>query len=230
MTKMLSFRFSALCGGLLLLSTACTPIIVPSAASPVTTPAATSEPAAEAENVAMATVTTRSLRVRSEPLETAEVVAGLNEGEQYPVLGISSDGLWVQLAIDSAAGGSGWVAASFVSIEGPITDATTTAVAASTSPLSPTTSVTTSATVTTTTVVAPAPGFAAIVTDGTRLRVRGEPTTEAEIVGYVYNGETYPVIETSVDGAWVLIGPSSDSVTDNPDGGWVAAEFVVIGE
>jgi uncharacterized protein YgiM (DUF1202 family) len=231
MTKMLSFRLSAFWGGLLLLSTACAPILVTSTTSPVSTPVATNESIVEEpEDAAIATVTTRSLRVRRAPLETADVIAGLSEGEQYPVLGISSDGLWVQLAIDSAVGGTGWVSASFVSIEGPITDAVTTAVPASVTPVSPTVSLAPSEGVTVTIEVAPPPGFAQIVTDGTRLRVRGEPNTESEIVGYVYNGEIYPVIQTSDDGTWVQIGPSRDNVTDNPDGGWVAAEFVVIGE
>ncbi|MEZ4580244.1 MAG: hypothetical protein R3A10_01090 [Caldilineaceae bacterium] len=41
---------------------------------------------------AMATVATRSLRVRSSLNPDAEVVAGVREGETYPVVDLSSDG------------------------------------------------------------------------------------------------------------------------------------------
>ena len=216
---------------LLALLSGCT-LITPPAAGESSAPASITQPssASPADDAAVATVTTRSLRVRSQPLETAEVVAGVSEGEQYLVLGISSDGQWVQLAIDDAPGGAGWVAASFVSLEGPITDTATVAVPAA--PVT-TTETITSETVTseqTVTVEPPPAGFALIVTDGTRLRVRGEPNAESEIVGYVYNGETYAVEEVSSDGEWVRIAGSPDAVTDNPDGGWVAAQFLVIGE
>ena len=75
---------------------------------------------------------------------------------------------------------------------------------------------------------APGAGLALIFTDGTRLRVRAEPSTDAEIAGYVYNGEIYPVVALSDDNTWVQIGGSAEG--DNPDGGWVSTEFTVIGE
>ena len=58
--------------------------------------------------------------------------------------------------------------------------------------------------------------------------MRAEPNTEAEIAGYVYNGEIYPVVALSDDNIWVQIGGSAEG--DNPDGGWVSSEFTVIGE
>jgi uncharacterized protein YgiM (DUF1202 family) len=60
--------------------------------------------------------------------------------------------------------------------------------------------------------------------------VRSQPATDAEIVGYVYNGESYQVLETSADGLWVKIAGDSAANTDNPNGGWVAAEFLVVGQ
>jgi uncharacterized protein YraI len=224
---------------LLLFGSACAPLAVPRLPLPASTPAPASEAEATAntelpEDSATATVNTRSLRVRNQPSETAEVIAGIEEGERFQVLGISSDGLWVELAINDAPGGSGWVSASFVSVEGPITDVATTEVPTATALLTETagvtTPVTTTVTTTATVLAPPAPGFAQVRTDGTRLRVRAEPSTEAAIVGYVYNGESYPALEVSTDGQWVFIGPSTDSVTDNPSGGWVAAEFVLVGE
>lgn len=213
---------------LLALLSGCT-LITPPVAGEGSAPLAVAEPSSPslADDAAVATVTTRSLRVRSQPLESAEVVAGITEGEQYRVMGISSDGLWVQLAIDDAPSGAGWVAASFVSIEGPITDTATVAVPAPAAPVTTTETITSEQT---SIIVAPAAGFALVVTDGTRLRVRSEPSAESEIVGYVYDGETYAVEGVSSDGAWVLIAGATDAITDNPDGGWVAAEFVVVGE
>jgi uncharacterized protein YgiM (DUF1202 family) len=76
----------------------------------------------------------------------------------------------------------------------------------------------------------PQPGFALVSTEGIRLRVRSEPTTDSSIVGYAYDGETYQVIATSGDGLWVQIPPATGDNTDNPDGGWVAAEFLLIGQ
>lgn len=220
----------------LLFSSACAPLAVPRLPLPASTPAGTGAAEAAAEEMASleesatATVNARSLRVRNQPSETAEVIAGIEEGQTYRVLGISSDGLWVELAIDDAPGGSGWVSASFVSVAGPITDVSTTEVPTATAPLTGTAGTTATVTTTVTASATPAPGFALVRTDGTRLRVRAEPSIEAAIVGYVYNGESYPVVEISADGQWVRIGPSTDSVTDNPTGGWVAAEFVAVGE
>ncbi|MEZ4608871.1 MAG: hypothetical protein R2838_01200 [Caldilineaceae bacterium] len=66
-----------------------------------TAPAA-EEAAAPEGTGAMATVATRSLRVRSAPNPDAEVVAGVREGETYPVVDLSSDGEWVLLAVLAA--------------------------------------------------------------------------------------------------------------------------------
>jgi N-acetylmuramoyl-L-alanine amidase len=158
---------------------------------------------------ATATVTARSLRVRSAPNETAEVVAGIKEGEQYSVLGLSGDGLWAELEIPQAPGGSGWVSINFVSVAGPITDAATSDAA-----LTP--------------VPTPQAGYAVIQPVSPRLRVRAEPNTEAEIVGYAFTGQSFPVVEMSADGQWVKI--SGVEGSENPNGGWVTADFVAVGE
>lgn len=158
---------------------------------------------------ATATVTARSLRVRSAPNETAEVIAGVKEGEQYSVLGLSGDGLWAELEIPQAPGGSGWVSINFVSVAGPITDAATSDAA-----LTP--------------VPTPQAGYAVVQPVSPRLRVRAEPNTAAEIVGYAYTGQSFPVEEISADGQWVKI--SGVEGSENPAGGWVTADFVAVGE
>ena len=157
---------------------------------------------------ALATVSAKSLRVRAEPKSDADVIFGVKQGEQYKVIGLSSDGEWVELNLPDAPQGTGWVSANFVTVEGTITDAAVTKVVPSA------------------TKVTAAPGTATVATEGTRLRVREQPNSSAAIAGYIYNGETYPVLETSSDGAWFRIGGRTG--TDNLNGGWVSAEFLVI--
>jgi uncharacterized protein YgiM (DUF1202 family) len=190
----------------------------------------------------MATVTARSLRVRAQPSESAAVVAGIREGEQYEVIGRSSDGLWLELAIPQVAQGSGWVSANFVTVAGAITDTeVANAPTAAATPTKAATPVATeapaeeAATPVATEAPAeeavamtpPAAGFALVTAEGARLRVRAEASTDAAIVGWVQPGETVPVVEVSADGLWVKIGPMPG--TQNPNGGWVSAEFLLLG-
>ncbi len=227
---------------------ACQPIQVPAEvmgddATTDTTEAA-AEDAAPADDAmmddgsAVATIATRSLRVRQDPGEDAEVIYGVNEGEEYRVLEISPDGGWVRLAIADAPDGSGWVAAGLVSVLGELEggeamddgaatseEAAATEEPAAEEPVAEATDIAEEEAI-----APPAAGMVQIVTDGTRLRVRAEPSTEAEIAGYVYNGEEYEFVSQSDDGVWVQIGGATAEDTDNPDGGWVAAEFVIIGQ
>ena len=200
-------------------------------------PNAAPAPAAAADlaDNATATVTARSLRVRAAPNATAEVIHGVREGEQYKVIALSSDGAWVQLSIPVAPQGAGWVDANFVSVEGSITDAAVVdnAAAAPAEPAAAAVVVTPTGKSTADTAanaaVAPGAGGIAVVNgEGVRLRVRATPNTTGDIVGYAYDGERFPVLESSASGAWVRIGGRID--TDNPDGGWVAAEFITIEE
>lgn len=58
-----------------------------------------------------------------------------------------------------------------------------------------------------------------IVTDGSRLRVRSEPTTDSEIVARVLNGERYTVAEITEDRLWTKI------VLNDGSSGWVSTRF-----
>lgn len=182
---------------------------------------------------AIATITARSLRVREAPSEDSEVVFGVREGEEYEIVELSEDGAWVHLAIPGAPGGEGWVSASYVSVNGALVGPAPADEEAEEPAEAAATEETTAASETATTPVllpTPEPGFARVVSEGVRLRVRAEPSTEAEIVGYIYDGEIHEVVETSEDGAWVRVAGSDDEVSDNPLGGWVAAEFLLIGQ
>jgi uncharacterized protein YgiM (DUF1202 family) len=169
---------------------------------------------------AKATVSARSLRVRADPRPDAEVIGGIKEGEEYDVIGLSSDGEWVQLAVPAIPGGQGWVSANFVSVQGAITGATITEAATAVAVSLPT------ATPRAAPQIAAAPGTATVQTEGLRLRVRAEPSADAEIAGYVYEGEVYEVTGKTDDGLWTQIGGRSG--TDNLNGGWVATEFLVL--
>src|SRR5690606_27798905 len=74
----------------------------------------------------------------------------------------------------------------------------------------------------------PAAGFVTINTGDTPLRVRSAPTTEEDNrVGHVFHGDTYRVLEISEDGLWVRIDVPE---LELENGGWVSAEYVVMGE
>ncbi len=246
---------------------------------PTETPTTTPTP----DDMAMATVITRSLRVRAEPTVNSQLVGNLAEGESYPVTGRSSDGMWLELALPQFDPGSGWVSVDLVTMRGDITDlpivriptpppptetpavelpsatpegsapitATVDAAEPTLEPtpeptLEPSTPVTETAPLTETAAVTesapeaptPAPtaeGIAApsagsaTVTAEWRVRIRAEPNTEAPIVGFGYRGETFPVLELSADGAWVKLG-GSPATPENTAGGWVSAQYLVIGQ
>jgi uncharacterized protein YgiM (DUF1202 family) len=122
---------AGLVSGLLLMA-ACQPIQDPAllaaqqtaVASGTSVPAAAGTPeAAPAGGVeaAKATIATSSLRVRELPSDDAEVVAAANEGDVFSVVGISSDGAWIQVEIEEGPDGLGWISAEFVTLAGDIT-------------------------------------------------------------------------------------------------------------
>jgi uncharacterized protein YgiM (DUF1202 family) len=179
-----------------------------------------------AANSAKATVSARSLRVRAEPSPSGEVVGGIREGEVYDVVGLSSDGEWIQLSIPDVEGGSGWVSANFVSVQGAITEASITEAPASEAPGASGGINLPTPTPRAAEQIAAGPGTATVQTEGVRLRVRAEPSAEAEIVGYVYDGEVYEVVSATDDGLWTEI--AGRLGTDNVNGGWVSTEFLVL--
>lgn len=198
------------------------PLPLPSFSQP-TAPATPPTPVEEdllANGGAMATVSTRSLRVRALPSVNSEVIAGIAEGESYRVLALSEDGLWVQLAIEAALEGAGWVSTNLVSVEGDITNLAGAAEETVSEAVRPSLTL----------IPTPAAGLAVVNTDGSRLRVRSGPSTTNPIIGYIYDGETYEVLETNQDGSWLRIPPTTGNNTENTRGGWVSAEFMVIGE
>ena len=173
------------------------------------------------EDAPLAVISTRSLRVRSEPSEDAKVIFSVKQREIYAVLALSADGKFVELEIADAPGGHGWVDANFVTMQGDITNIERGVVPSTETPSPETPSAETPSALPTPT---PAGGVPAIVkTDGQRLRVRKEPKANAAVIGRVTNGEEVTVLEQSEDGKWAKIAADEQ---DNPDGGWVATEFL----
>lgn len=62
-----------------------------------------------------ATVNTSVLNFRSAPSPTAEILAKLNRGDQYPVTGRSADSAWAQLSVN---GVTGWASAQYLTFSG----------------------------------------------------------------------------------------------------------------
>lgn len=60
-------------------------------------------------------VEARLLNVRTQPRIANNVLARIREGEQYPLLAYSEDGLWVQ--VDLGNGTTGWVSSAYITIE-----------------------------------------------------------------------------------------------------------------
>lgn len=308
-----------------------TPEPVAEATSPAETPQAVT-PAPGDEESATATIGVRVLRVREAPSTNAEVIGVVYADQVYPIIGRSSNGLWMQLGeIPGLPGESGWVISELALVlgdfsmipvvqvedldaadpsrlteEGPAPSAALPTVtpqpivtlaavvtvevtpigpsapasgatpigvttdgangsdgsngadgsdgASASTPLTATQPITAAAEVTEAVAVEtpaeapaelvivtrgaaalpagvepPPAGFALVVTDGIRLRVRDLPNTESLIVGYAYPGETFRVLQQSEDGAWTQINGSADA-KENPTGGWVASEYLYFGQ
>ena len=65
--------------------------------------------------------------------------------------------------------------------------------------------------------------------------MRSEANSTSEIVGYVLNGEVYPVLEQSEDRQWIRIpnlgfqgGVAIGSEDNTAEDGWISRQFVVI--
>jgi hypothetical protein len=254
-----------------LVLSACQPIVDP-ALLEAQQPAAAEEAAQPAPVIdvepAKATVNTRSLRVRQGPGESFEQIGSIREGGTYDVLGMSSDGAWIQVAVEEIEGGSGWVSTELVILEGDITNIPT--VEAEAAPVAeampepaeeaapeatevpaeeaapeatevpaeeaapeatevPAEEAAPEATETAAEeAVAPPPAGYALIQAVPPLRVRSAPTAEEDNkVGNVFDGEIYRVLEISEDGLWVKIDVPE---LELEDGGWVSAEFVILGE
>ena len=60
-----------------------------------------------------------------------------------------------------------------------------------------------------------------IVSNGGRVLVRAQPRVPSAILGFVTDGDTYTLLETSEDGAWLKIDYGND-------GGWITASLAQV--
>lgn len=159
---------------------------------------------------ATAGIYTDSLRVRSEPSESSNIIGGVSRGQIYRVLNISEDGIWIRLAVAEIPNGWGWVPARFTSVKGDITGIAISNDSIGSIGVTPTST--------------PSSGDAVVNITGSRLRVRSGPSANDAIISYVYKGSVHRVLEQSRNGLWVRL-----AIDNQPDGGWVSASYVELG-
>ncbi len=250
--------FAALLSGCVPIAPTMTTVAPPAGSAPGTVPqptqAALSTEEAKAtllaEASAIATVATRSLRVRALPTVNSDLIGGVLNGEVYAVTARSSDGMWMELEIPQL--GRGWVATDLVLLEGDIVDLPIVAVpnigpptptpTQTPTPLPPGAALLPTPTpagllgagtaLTGTAAADGTPEFIGVPITGTvgantevRVRVRSGPSTETEIVGHIYPGETFQAVEQTTNGSWTRILGSPTS-TENPNGGWVSTPLL----
>jgi uncharacterized protein YgiM (DUF1202 family) len=186
--------------------TVAVPVIDPEAA-----PAATPQPAAIPNEV---TIPPGGTNVRSGPGLDFELLGRLDENLTLPVLAANDTGDWWQVEFAAGPDGAGWVADAVVKFSGrreavPVV----TVFGADAAKVTPT--ATPSPT--------PAPPVIAGQVEGLdAINVRAEPSTDAEVVGGFYLGDTADVLAVSPDGGWWLI----DYAEAPGQPAWVATEFV----
>lgn len=166
---------------------------------------------------ATATIMEDAVPVHRLPALHSEIIYTLSKDSNYLISGRSSNGLWMALSIPDLPDERGWILTRYLAVVGAITD------------------------IEITNVPEPAPEIiwevATIVLvdsesteEQDRLHVRIGPEPYARIVGYVENGETYPVLKRTEDGLWLQIPGAETTPTDNPVGGWIATSYAMIGE
>jgi len=117
--------FGGFLAAIILLMAACQPIVDPALMEEQDTGSASVADTQFEVEPAKATINADSLRVRQGPGDDYDQTASVKQGETYDVVAMSSDGAWIQLAVDSAADGQGWVSTEFVTLEGDITNIAT---------------------------------------------------------------------------------------------------------
>jgi uncharacterized protein YraI len=193
----------------------------PAAVPVVETPAVTATTAATVSATpvpASVAIPAGGVNVRSGPGLDFKRLGRLEAGAQAVVTGKDDSSQWWQIEYPAGENGLGWVAVSVVDFKG---DATTVKVMPGPDQPTPTPTVTPSPT------LAPTPTPTEVIIAGTievtePINVRGEPSTDGDLLGGLYQGDQADVLAISQDGEWWLI-----DFPDGPEGqGWVNAEFV----
>lgn len=122
-----------------------------------------------------ATVNAFRLNVRQQPTTTSTIIAKINRGESYPIIGCNTDQSWWQININ---GTPGWVFANFVNVA----NANCVPSAGDASPQQPTTGYT--------------------VTAFTNVNIRSQPTTNSAILGTLRSGQSAQVVGRNSAGTW----------------------------
>ncbi|HMQ52287.1 MAG TPA: endo-1,3-alpha-glucanase family glycosylhydrolase, partial [Anaerolineae bacterium] len=155
------------------------------------------------------------VNVRRGPGLEFELLGRLDEGTEVPILGQNEAGDWWLVAYDEGDNGQAWVAGVVVDVEGSVDEV----------PVVSQAGILAEATVEAVEEATPTPAPPEVVGQveaTSAINVRAAPSTEAEIIGALYVGQTVEVVAVSQDGDWWQI-----ELAEAPDQeAWVAAEFV----
>jgi len=170
---------------------------------------------------ATATIVEDAVPAHHLPLLRSEIIATLSKNSNYLISGRSSSGLWMALSSADLPNGQGWVSTRYLAVVGSITEIEITDVP-DVDPVI--------AWDVATIDIEEMSDLEDTIERADRLNVRIAPEPYARIVGYVDNGETYPILNRTEDGLWLQIPGTETLPTDNPVGGWIATTYATIGQ
>jgi len=106
----------------------------PAAQAPAAAPSAATAASSSGSVIATVASGTDRLNIRSGPGTDFPIIDHAASAAQYPVVGHSEDGTWLQITLNSASTGTGWVSASYLTLQGDPTKLPVVAVAAPSQP------------------------------------------------------------------------------------------------
>lgn len=141
------------------------------------------------------------LRLRAAPSTSGQVLANLDELTPLIASGRTADNGWLQITAEN--GSSGWVMAQYVQLYVDINSL----------PVAGNTEVAAAA-------VAPVNGDGLVVAEGNGVRLRTQPSTNAQILGFLAEQSAVYIVGRTDDSSWLQVITPSDQI------GWVWAAYI----
>lgn len=180
-----------------------TTFILPTSLPTLTlTPTAAVPTAAPSQNVSNGQVIEGGdgLRLRAQPSVSGQVLTNLKELTPLLISGRTADNGWLQVTTES--GSSGWVMSQYVQLYVDIN--TLSIIGSGTNEVA----------------AAPVNGDGLIVAEGNGVRLREQPSTNAQILGFLAEQSSVYIVGRTDDSTWLQVITPSDQV------GWVWAAYV----
>jgi uncharacterized protein YgiM (DUF1202 family) len=168
------------------------------------------------DNTPRVIVKTPTANVRASPSYEGSIIASAQQGATFAVRAYTADKEWWQIEFAGGQNGVAYIHNSVVSMNSAAQAALGVAPGSAAQPAQPTTPQQTSQT------IAGAPAQVIVNTGGSRLNVRGAPSSTGKILGKVANGANLEVKGVSPDKQWWRI--TYPGTADNT--AWVMAQFV----